>query len=57
MDRRFFYNNLLPFLPLLGLYPFFLARKSMPFEIKALMALLLIYSCGMILLGAEGDIL
>ena len=53
MKRRFFYNNLLPFLPLLGLYPFFLARKRVPFEIKALMALL-IYACGIILLGGRG---
>lgn len=38
----------------LSLYPACLARKNVPFEIKALMVFTLIYACGIVLLGGRG---
>lgn len=41
-------------LGVLSLYPAFLARKNIPFEIKVLMIFTLIYACGIVLLGGKG---
>ncbi|MBT8386225.1 MAG: hypothetical protein KJO12_02345 [Ignavibacteria bacterium] len=39
---------------ILSLYPFYIFRKSMPFEIKAMMVFVLIYACGNILSEGRG---
>ncbi|WP_289063699.1 hypothetical protein [uncultured Zobellia sp.] len=47
-------NMIIIFFWLLSLYPFIIARKNVPFALKALMLFSLIYACGIIVLDGRG---